>query len=726
MSPPKDPAQRISALRERLHRANHAYFVEARPTMSDAEFDAALAELAELERAHPTLDDPNSPTRRVGGAPLEGFRTVEHARAMLSIDNTYDEQGLRDWHARVLRLLDSEDGGLFADAAPQLVCDPKIDGVAVSLRYEAGELVHALTRGDGRRGDDITHAVRTVRSIPLRLPTDAPSPLEVRGELFIPNDEFDRINEEREAGGEEAYMNPRNLCAGTVKQLDPSAAAARRIGFLPHGRGEIADGFAESFSEYLTSLHEMGFPIGEHGSTHDTIESALDAVRAFESTRASLEYATDGMVVRVDRFDLFEQLGVTSKSPRGVVAYKYAAERQATRLLEVDMQVGKTGKITPRAVMEPVVVAGTTVRHATLHNFGRMQDLPTERGDDRTDLRVGDEVLVEKAGEIIPQVVQINIAQRKKGARRIKPPTSCPVCDTPIEIEPPEAIHDPTLETARRCVHPECPAQLRERLVWFASRRQMDIDGLGEQTIDLLLESEDIPMRGFGDVYRLHEHRGILLQLDRMGEKKVDNLLSGIEASKDRGMARVLAGLGIRHVGDATSRALARVFPSVDALLDAELWRLMPSAVNRMSKTDRERLTGSPNKLEEVADTGLGEETSRVVRAYLDSDASRRLFDDLRSEGVDLTSHEYRKADASTDGPFAGKTIVLTGTLETVGRDELKRRLESLGAKVSGSVSGKTDVLIAGEKAGSKLERARQLGITVWDEAELNRVLAST
>ncbi|MEM7756344.1 MAG: NAD-dependent DNA ligase LigA [Planctomycetota bacterium] len=732
MGDPNDPASRIARLRDLLTRANEAYYAGEPELMPDSEFDSLLAELAELEREQPDLDDPNSPTQRVGGEPIEGFETIEHAIPMLSIDNTYDEAGLAEWHARMLRLAGVDDVGdgnaLFAPeptAALTIACDPKIDGVAVSLRYEDGALVRALTRGDGVRGDDITHAVRTVRTLPLKL-DNAPEVLEVRGELFITDDEFRKINAAREAAGDEPYMNPRNLCAGTVKQHDPKIAAERKLRFLPHGRGEVSDPeFADRHSVFLERLRTLGFPVSAHASRHSSLQSVIEAIRAFEHERSSIGYATDGMVVRVDAFDLQQQMGTTSKSPRWLIAYKYAAERVATMLLKVEAQVGKTGKITPRAVMEPVVVAGTTVQHATLHNYGRLADLPTEIAGKRADVRVKDRVLIEKAGEIIPQVVEIVLGERPSGTRKIKPPERCPVCDGPVEIEPEDAAEDPTLETARRCVNPECPAQLREKLVWFAARGQMDIDGLGEQTIDQILATEAIPLRSFADIFRLCEHREALLKLERMGEKKVDNLLAGIDAAKSRGMARVLAGLGIRHVGTATAKALARVFTSVDALREAELWQLMPSAVNRMSKAKRVSLTGSEEKIDPAVETGLGETTAAVVHAYLRSEAAAHTSDGLRDAGVDLTSAEPPSSQDHPieGGPFSGKKIVLTGTLESFVRDELQQQLESLGAKVSGSVSSKTDLLIAGEKAGSKLAKAESLGVEVWDEAKLKAAL---
>lgn len=763
-----DAKERVETLRAVLRRANRAYYADAAPIMSDREYDEMLAELASLEADHPELDDPESPTSRVGGEPIEGFETVRHAVPMLSIDNTYDADEVRAWVTRVGRVLGIEskedrgsESGLFAvrSESPGIgfVCEPKIDGVALSLRYERGTLARALTRGDGEKGDDVSHAARTIRAIPLVLDGDAidgemPEVLEVRGEVFIPRPEFVRINADREERGLDPFMNPRNACAGTIKQLDPKAIAARNLVFIAHGRGEISGthsvGFAESYSAFRTRIAALGVPVSPHATMAGDADAIMKAIEAFERHRFDLDYDTDGMVVRVDAFASQDALGVTSKSPRWIVAYKFAAERKPTLLETVEFQVGKTGKITPRAVMSPVLLAGTMVRHASLHNFGLIR---------KKDIRVGDTVLVEKAGEIIPYVVEPVLDERPKTANKIRPPASCPRCGEPVEIETadggvtsPSDDFDAESETARRCVNPECPAQLREKLVWFVGRNQMDIDGLGEQTIDQILatsetpaESEGtgdsagekkaalqdggalpvppIPLRGFADIFRLGEHRDPLLALDRMGEKKLENMLAGIEAAKTRGLARVLGGMGIRHVGTSTAKALARVFPDLDALLSAPVEALMPKAFNTFSKAKRAEISGSEDKLTDEYETGLGRDTAPLVHAYLHSKAARKTFDELRAVGVSLRSVDYREpGEHAGDGsPFAGKTVVLTGTLERYDRPMLKEKLEGMGAKVTGSVSKNTDLVIAGEKAGGKLAKAESLGVEVWDEAAL-------
>ncbi|MBX3323773.1 MAG: NAD-dependent DNA ligase LigA [Phycisphaeraceae bacterium] len=710
----RDATERIEVLRERLNQANRAYYVDARPIMSDREYDELLEELAKLESAHPELADDDSPTQRVGGEPIAGFVQRAHTLPMRSIDNSYDSGEIAAWTARVERLLD---GSLFSK--PVYVCDAKIDGVAISLRYEQGSLVYALTRGDGVQGDDVTHAARTIRAIPLRLEgagIDVPDVLEIRGEVYLPIKEFERINAEREAKDLEPFANPRNACAGTIKQLDPVAIAGRRLGFRAHGRGMISDDdFARSHSELLAKFAVLGVPTNSIWAQCGTAEEIASAIERFNPHRHEMEFETDGMVVRVDAFAQQEQLGTTSKSPRWVIAYKYPAERKTTVLVRVEHQVGKSGKITPRAVMEPVPLAGTVVRHATLHNYGIVR---------QKDLHIGDTIEVEKAGEIIPYVVSVIGEKRPKGAQKVSAPSSCPACGGPIEIEPIEADEEqggnPLLETSRRCLNPECPAQVRERLIWFAARGQMDIEGLGEQTIDQI-RAGGVPLDHFADIFRLKEHETKLLELERMGEKKLENLLAGIEDAKGRGMARVLAGMGIRHVGTTTAKALARAFASVDDLLAAPIWKLMPMAVNRMSKVRRAALTGSEAELEEVYETGLGEDTAQAVHAFLHSKVGQQTFADLKRVGVVLESldHGPSAQRGSMTGVFAGKTIVLTGTLEHFERATLKDLLETLGAKVSGSVSKKTDLVIAGEAAGSKLATARALGVAVWDESQL-------
>jgi DNA ligase (NAD+) len=708
---------RIRELRDLLNRANRAYYVDAKPFISDQEYDERLDELARLERDHPEFDDDSSPTNRLGDAPSPGFETLPHALPMLSIDNTYSEAEVRAWVdrcAKSLRLNEPRPSGkgLFSSPADKpssphalrFSCDPKIDGMAISLRYEKGRLVRALTRGDGAKGDDVTGNVRTIKAVPLMLEgKTVPAVLEVRGEVFMPTKEFQRINEEREAEGEEPFMNPRNACAGTIKNLDPKVTASRRLGFVAHGRGvvEPAD-FADSYCEFLSKVRAMGVP------TAATVvcASADEIVRAIEEFRgkvAAQPCMIDGMVVRVDSFAQQAELGVTSKSPRWCIAYKYPAERKETVLLSVGPQVGKTGRITPRATLKPVLLAGTTVQHATLHNYGLIAE---------KDLRAGDTVIVEKAGEIIPQVIEVVDPQSPERKRRAKviPPDKCPACEGPTEVEPDESARGTKQETGRRCINPECPAQVREKLIWFTGRKQMDIDGLGEKTIDLIRgtgnihhggtekdrgKGEGIPLDHFADIFRLSRYRDSLVELERMGEKKVDNLIAGIEAARSRPMARVLASLGIRHLGASNGKLLAKRFRTLEDLIAA-----------------------SAKEIEAIE--GFGPIRAEVVYRYLHSAAGKKTFADLRKVGLAFDNPDFVDgANAPTPGVFAGKTIVLTGALESFEREELKEKLESLGAKVTGSVSKKTDLVIAGTDAGSKLEKATELGIEVWDEKRL-------
>ncbi|HMN94928.1 MAG TPA: NAD-dependent DNA ligase LigA [Phycisphaerales bacterium] len=720
-----DGHRRILELRRLLGEANRAYYVDAAPTLTDPEYDELLAELAALEREHPELDDPESPTRRVGEELLGGFATVRHAVPMRSIENTYSIEDLRAWGERVRKALDASDSaapeeapGLFpagaagpgpdrpsgaSDGAAQVefVCDPKVDGVAISLRYEGGRLALAVTRGDGERGDDVTANARAIRAIPTvldgsRLGTALPDVIEVRGEIYMPTSEFERINREREASGESPFANARNATAGTLKNLDPRIVAARRLRFVAHGRGEIRGLDVSTHHELMRRLAALGVPVSRDAARCRGIEETIAAVERFAARRTSLPFAVDGMVVKVDRFDLQERLGATAKAPRWAIAFKYPAERARTRMLAIDWQVGKGGTLTPRATMEPVFVAGSTVRHATLHNIEEIH---------RRDLRVGDLVEIEKAGEVIPQVIRPIVEERPASAAIVEPPPRCPACGGAVERDGPK-LH---------CTSPECPAQFRERLKWFVGRDQMDIDGMGEKLVDQLCDAGLVAH--FADLFGLR--RDDLLGLERMGAKSAEKLLASIERAKGRGMARVLAGLGIRHIGSAAAKTLARNFADVEALLAAS----------------REELEVLPD---------FGAITSASLHATLHTPAMRETFVRLEKAGVDLASHSFhpgprpgagpphaavgdRSAGASAapagGGPFAGRTVVLTGTLEGWSRDQLTERLESLGARVAGSVSKKTGLVIAGDSAGGKLERARELGIEVWDEPRLMKEL---
>lgn len=743
--------EQIIELRRVLHRANRAYYVDAAPTMSDEEFDRRLLLLAELEARHPEAADVNSPTVRVGGGLLDGFTSAPHAEPMLSIDNTYDEAAVAAWFTRVQESLGrARQPGVFTQPfTPTFVCEAKIDGLALSLTYIDGKLRQALTRGDGSRGDDVTDAARVIRSIPLILDGKVAPPrgvVEIRGEVYLPLAEFERLNNELDAKGEDLLKNPRNAAAGTLKNLDLSLIASRRLAFLAHGKGRLDDmSFAGTHRDFLLAIFSLGVPIAEQVSVGADLADITSAVRSFAGRRGGLGYATDGLVIRVNEYAYQQMLGSTSKSPRWVIAYKYPAERGATRLLEVLHQVGKTGKITPRAVMEPVTLAGTTVKHATLHNYGMIRSAQTEEEGRTTDLRIGDRILVEKAGEIIPQVVGVVLAARPVNAREIVAPAACPECQGPVEVSPPEAAAEPALETVRRCINPQCPAQVRERLIWFAGRKQMDISGLGEKTVDQIRAQGRIALESFADIFRLHRSRALLLGIDRMGEKKVDNLLAGIEEAKGRGLAKVLSGMGMRHVGDTTGKLLARCFASYDDLMQASELELRPRSV---TKEEARSLGGGGIHGDALAalmqrETGLGKETAPAVYAYLHSEVGKKAFAELAAEGVDLTSREYQRGSraGATDGaevkggaggageasggdrPLAGRTIVITGSFDRFDRMELSELLERAGARMSGSVSKKTSLVVAGTDAGSKLSKAQELGVEVWEEAAVVQVL---
>ncbi|MCX5659281.1 MAG: NAD-dependent DNA ligase LigA [Planctomycetota bacterium] len=700
--------RRIEQLRDEINRHTRLYYVDAAPEISDLQFDKLLKELQDLEAKHPELVTPDSPTQRVGGEPIQGFTQAEHLRPMLSIDNAYDRGEFDAWSQRVLKSLglqaeatpeslfaaDAADDGKpaasAAAAAPSpkvdLIVEPKIDGLAINLRYEKGKLVLAATRGDGVRGDDVTANIRAIQAIPLvldRAGPPAPDVIEIRGEVYFLNEEFIRVNREREAAGEPTFANPRNSAAGTLKQLDPRVVASRKLRFFAHSIGVIEPAAFASHDEYLKAARAWGLPVNPLIKRCPGFAEAWDYIEKFEKTKASLPYWTDGVVVKVDRYDFREKLGYTSKSPRWCVAFKFAAEQAVTRLESVVWQVGKGGKLTPVANLVPVQLAGTTVKRATLHNIDEIA---------RKDIRVGDTVIVEKAGEIIPQVVQVVLDQRPADAKAVVPPAKCPSCGEPVS-----RVED---EVALRCNNPACPAQVREKLIWFAGRDQMDIEGLGEETVNQIADAGLLD--SFADIFRLASKREKLLELERMGERKLDNLLAGVEAARGRGLERVLAGLGIRQIGLGGSKDIAGHFGTMEALRKA-----------------------TPEEIARAPD--VGPVTAKSIHDFLHSPTGMKTIDELIAVGVDMQARRPKPAPEAVAGsPFAGKTVVLTGTLEGFERKELTEKLEALGAKVSGSVSKKTSLVIAGSEAGSKLDKAKELGIEVWDEAKLVEALKTT
>jgi len=674
-------AERIRKLRDEIRRHDYLYYVQARPEISDRQYDSLMDELKKLEADHPELVTPDSPTQRVGGEPIEGFRTVTHAVGMLSIDNTYSSEELAEFDRRVRKAL--------GDAEFHYLVDPKIDGVAVSLRYESGVLAMAVTRGDGRRGDDITNNTRTIRSVPLKLyGAGWPDVLEVRGEIYWPRTAFAACNAQRAKDKKETFANPRNGAAGTLKQLDPQVVAGRGLAFVAHGFGQMSEPPAKRASELIERLGSWGVPVNPNTTVCDDLEQVQAVIQQWLGLRGEAEYETDGMVVKVDELALREQLGATSKYPRWCIAYKYQAERAQTVLREVSFQVGRLGTITPVAHFDPVQLSGTTVSNASLHNFDQVQ---------RLDVRVGDTIVIEKAGEIIPQVVQVLYENRPSSTRVIKPPPKCPVCGGRAERDEGGVY--------LRCVNPECPAQLRERLRFFAGRGQMDIETLGPAVVDRLVEGGLV--KHFADLYRLkpddlvgmemsrHTREDGKEVISRMQEKMAANLLKAIEASKDRGLARVLAGLGIRHVGGRAADVLAEHFGDVDALAAATV----------------EQLT----EIHEI-----GPVIAESVHRFFHDRAGKDTIKRLKSASVKLTAPK-RKAGAAQ--PLAGKTVVVTGSLKGFSRKEAEDAVKSAGGRAAASVSKNTDFVVAGESPGAKADKAKKLGVEIIDEAQFVRRL---
>lgn len=661
--------KRVQELHETLNQYNYEYHVLDKPSVPDSEYDQRLRELIELEDQFPDLKSPDSPTQRVGGAILDFFEKVEHRTPMLSLGNAFNEQDLRDFDRRVRQAV----GDDFS-----YVCELKIDGLAVSLRYEGGRFVQGATRGDGSIGEDITSNLRTIRSIPLKVKETAA--FEVRGEAFMPKRSFEALNAAKEERGEEPFANPRNAAAGSLRQLDPKIAASRNLDIFLYALAEIGDMGIESHSEGLDRLDELGFKTNPERKRCATIEEVLEYVEEWTESRPALSYDIDGIVIKVDALDQQSELGTTAKSPRWAIAFKFPAEEVVTILKDIELSVGRTGVVTPTAILEPVRVAGTTVQRASLHN----EDLIREK-----DIKIGDHVVIKKAGDIIPEVVNVLEEKRTGEEQEFSMPTHCPECESElVRLEG---------EVALRCINPKCPAQIREGLIHFVSRNAMNIDGLGEKVISQLFREQLI--EDVADLYRLEREQ--LLALERMGEKSVDNLLAAIEASKKNSLEKLLFGLGIRHVGAKAAKTLSQEFGTMDKLSSASAEEL--TAVNE-----------------------IGGKMAEAIVAYFENEEVQELLQELKDAGVNMDYKGPKPVAASdVDSYFAGKTIVLTGKIEQLSRNEAKERIEALGGKVTGSVSKKTDLVIAGEEAGSKLTKANELEIEVWDEdkllEELNR-----
>lgn len=654
--------KRVQELNGLLKEYGHAYYVLDRPTVPDSVYDSLMQELLSLEEANPDLIYPDSPSQRVGGEVLEGFSKVVHEYPMLSLSNVFNEEDIRDFDRRVQA----------GAGQATYICELKIDGLAVSLKYENGTFVQGSTRGDGTVGEDITANLKTIRTVPLKLAE--PVTIEVRGEAYMPKKSFKRLNEARDENGEEPFANPRNAAAGSLRQLDPKIAASRNLAVFIYGVG--GDGAAhgqDSHSDSLEYLASIGFETNKKSKRCKTIEEVLEYIESWQEQRQNLDYEIDGIVIKVDSYEDQEQLGFTAKSPRWATAYKFPAEEVHTKLLDIELSVGRTGVVTPTAILEPVRVAGTTVARASLHN----EDLIREK-----DIRIGDAVVIRKAGDIIPEVVTVLLEQRTGNEEPYHMPDNCPVCDSElVRIEG---------EVALRCVNPQCPAQMKEALIHFVSRNAMNIEGIGERVVDQLYTSGLV--HDVSDLYCLMKDQ--LLSLERMGEKSATNLLNAIEASKSNSLEKLLFGLGIRHVGEKAAHILSEEFGTMDEI----------------AKADAERLTSIHE---------IGDKVADAVIQFFNNEDVLEVLGKLQSYGVNMDYKGRARQEVPTEGPFAGKTVVLTGKLSILTRNEAKEQIEALGGKVSGSVSKKTDLVIAGEDAGSKLAKAEELGITVWNETEL-------
>ncbi len=664
----------IERLRAELWRHNRLYYVEAQPEISDLEYDRLLKRLEQIEREHPELDAPDSPTHKVGGEPIEGFKQVEHRVPMLSIENVYEEEGVRKFDADVRKALGE-------GVQPAYTIEFKIDGVSLALIYEQGVLTTAVTRGDGRRGDDVTNNARTMRGVPLRLSSDdVPAVIEIRGEAYIANSDFAHLRAEQIKAGDEPFANPRNACAGALKLLDPKLSAARKLRFFAHSVGYSEGAAHQTHAEFLQAVRRYGVPTTPRVATLPNMDATLEYAHQLMDELHELDFEVDGLVIKVDSLDQREQLGRTSKAPKWVIAYKWEKYEATTRLEEIEVQVGKTGALTPVAHLTPVEIAGSTVSRASLHNRDEIE---------RLGLRIGDWVIVEKAGKIIPHVVRVEEHRRDGSERSFEFPTHCPVCGT-------EAVQDEG-GVRIRCPSQSCPAQLREWLRFFASRGAMDIEGLGSKLVEQLTDSGLV--KSLPDVYRLRDRREELLALERMGEKSADGLLKGIEDSKSRSLWRLLVGLNIRHVGTRTAQILADRFGTLD--------EIMRQSEEQLATVDE-----------------VGEVIAKSIHEELASESGRQLIEELRGFGLNFGEPiPERPADAEARR-LEGLTIVVTGTLTKFSRDQIKEMIHQHGGKPSDSVSKKTSFVVAGENAGSKLTKAQQLGVSVLTEAEFEARLA--
>jgi len=668
--PSKDNEKKIASLRDKIRHHEYLYYVLDQPEISDADFDKLMQELKALESAHPELITPDSPTQRVGGKPREGFVKVPHSSPMLSLDNTYNEEDLRSWERRVHELTGRSD--------VDYVCELKLDGMSLALTYEGGRLAHGVTRGDGSVGEDVTPNVRTVRSIPLSIDKDKlkkaglPANFEVRGELLMPTAAFKKLNEERERQGLATFANPRNFTAGTVRQLDANITAQRPLDFFSYILLSNGRTYFDRHWETLTALDKAGFKVNQNRKLVHSMDEVWSFIQQWEEKRESLPYEIDGIVVKVDRIALQDELGFTGKAPRWAIAYKYAARAGITRLEDIRVQVGRTGKLTPVAMLSPVSIGGTTVRNATLHNMDEIA---------RLGVKIGDWVQVERGGDVIPKVAKvIEDKDHPRGTREFEMPEKCPVCGTKVVRTEGEVDY--------RCVNANCPAKLLGTILHFASRGVMNIDGMGEALVTQLIERGLV--KNVADIYDLTKKD--LLSLERFADKSAQNILDEIENSKKLPLERVIYGLGIRFVGERTAQFLAEHFGSMEALENA-----------------------SVEELQDVNE--VGPRIAESIVEFFSNPANRKLVERLRHAGL---AFKGKKKERGTK--LAGKTFVLTGTLAKYTRDDAKKLIEDAGGKVTGSVSKKTDYVVAGADAGSKLDKAKELGVAVIDEKEMEKL----
>ena len=656
--------QKIQSLREQIRKHDYLYYVMDKPQISDEKYDELFSELKKLEQQHPQLITPDSPTQRVSGQPIKSFQQVRHAIPMLSIDNTYSAGELKDFDQRVAKGLGTKNYSY--------VVELKIDGLAVSLRYEKGALALGATRGDGENGDNVTNNIKTIKAIPLRLTGDVPDVLEVRGEVYMPKKAFEKLNEEKEQQGEPLFANPRNAAAGSLKLLDAKITTQRKLSFFAYALGEAGEKFAKTHYESLEKFKKIGLPVNQNIKKAADIGEVIEICNQWEKKRHELDYQIDGLVIKIDRFDQHDMLGATGRAPRWCISYKYAAEQAQTKVLSIDVQVGKTGILTPVANLQPVLLAGTTVKRASLHNFDEI---------DRLDVRVGDTVMIEKAGEIIPQVMEVKKEFRPAGAKPFKPPVKCPICDSKVEKDP-DGVYI-------RCTSLNCSAQLKEKLRYFAGRDQMDIENLGPALIEQLVDGGLV--KDFADLYSLDVKT--LASLERMAEKSAQNVIDGIEKSKSQTLGRLVASLGIRHVGGQNAEILAEHFGSIDSLKKA--------AVEELTEIEQ-----------------IGPVLAKSIYEYFHDSANLKIIDKLIAAGINPKHKQTKQSDK-----LAGKTFVVTGMLENFSRTEIEQTIKQNGGKVTSSVSKNTDYVLAGTEPGSKIDKAQQLGVKIINEKDFLKII---